>query len=105
MRGSSSPCRVAGPRVRTTRASEPLRRRILASGLEVGTRSEPRKVVRLGLWPTTRRFSRFGALAEKLLEVFEGGVGGERSGVQDLGFVAGFGADERCGLEAALERA
>jgi hypothetical protein len=47
----------------------------------------------------------FGALAEKLLEVFESGVGGECGGVQDLGFVASLGADERRGLEAALEGA
>ncbi len=42
---------------------------------------------------------------EELLEVFEGGFGGERVGGQDLGFVAGLGADERGGLEAALEGA
>jgi hypothetical protein len=47
----------------------------------------------------------FGALAEELLEVFEGSFGGERGGVHDLGFVAGFSADERGGLETALERA
>jgi len=46
-----------------------------------------------------------GALAEEVLEVFEGCFGGERGGVEDLGFVAGLGADERGGLEAALERA
>ena len=46
-----------------------------------------------------------GALAEELLEVFEGGFGGERGGVQDLGLVAGLGADEGGGLEAALEGA
>jgi hypothetical protein len=47
----------------------------------------------------------FGALAEKFLEVFEGGFGGEGGGVQDLGLVAGLGADERCGLETALKGA
>jgi len=47
----------------------------------------------------------FGAIAEKLLEVFEGGVGGEGGGVQDLGFVAGLGADQGGGLEAAFEGA
>jgi hypothetical protein len=46
-----------------------------------------------------------GALAEELLEVFESSFGRERGGVQNLGFVAGLGADERSGLEAALERA
>ena len=46
-----------------------------------------------------------GALVEQLLEVFEGGFGGERGGVQDLGFVAGLGPDERGGLEAAFEGA
>jgi hypothetical protein len=46
-----------------------------------------------------------GALAEELLEVFESGFGGERGGVEDLGFVAGLGAYERGGLEAAFEGA
>ena len=46
-----------------------------------------------------------GALAEELLKIFQGGLGGERGGVQDLGFVAGLSADERGGLEAALEGA
>ena len=47
----------------------------------------------------------FGALAEELLEVSEGGFGGERGGVKDLGFVAGLGSDEGGCLEAALEGA
>jgi hypothetical protein len=47
----------------------------------------------------------FGVFAKESLKVFEGGFGGERGGVQDLGFVASLGADERCGLEAALEGA
>ena len=42
---------------------------------------------------------------EELLEVLLGGLGGEGVGEQDLGFVAGFGAYERGGLEAALEGA
>jgi hypothetical protein len=46
-----------------------------------------------------------GALAEELLEVFEGCLGGEGGGVQDLGFVASLGADERGGLKATLEGA
>ena len=33
----------------------------------------------------------------------ESGFGGERGGVEDLRFVAGLGADERGGLQAALE--
>jgi hypothetical protein len=45
----------------------------------------------------------FGALAAKLLEVYDGCVGGERGGVQDLGLIAGLSADERGGLEAAFE--
>ena len=54
---------MAGPRVKLRRAREPLRRRTGAIGwvmrqLMAGTRSEPRKLVRLGLWPTTSRFSR-----------------------------------------------
>ena len=49
----------------------------------------------------------FGAsgFVEKLLEVLLGGLGGEGVGEQDLGFVAGFGAYEGGGLEAALEGA
>ena len=46
-----------------------------------------------------------GGFAEEFLEVFEGGCRGERRCVQDLRFVAGFCADERSGLEAALEGA
>jgi len=41
---------------------------------------------------------------EELLEVLLGGLGGEGVGEEDLGLVAGFGAYEGCGLEAALER-
>jgi len=43
------------------------------------------------------------ALLKQLLEVAEGGFGGERVGVEDLGLVAGLGADEGGGLEAAFE--
>jgi hypothetical protein len=46
-----------------------------------------------------------GALVEKTLELFKCALRGERGGVENLGFVAGFGADERGGLEATLERA
>jgi hypothetical protein len=42
---------------------------------------------------------------EELLEVLLGGLGGEGVGEQDLGLVAGFGADEGGCLEAALEGA
>ena len=58
VRGSSSQVSVPGPRVKETRASDPLRS--LMSGIvltEAGTREELRKRVRLGLWPTTSRFS------------------------------------------------
>ena len=44
-----------------------------------------------------------GAFAEKFVEVFEGGKGDERVGLQNVGLVAGFGADEGSCLEAALE--
>jgi hypothetical protein len=44
-----------------------------------------------------------GAVPEELLEVLEGGGGGESVGLEDLGLVAGLGADERGGLEAAFE--
>lgn len=44
-------------------------------------------------------------LVEELLEVGQGGGGGEGAGEQDLGLVAGLGAEERGGLEAALEGA
>ncbi len=46
-----------------------------------------------------------GAVLQEFVEVLEGGGGGEGVGVEDLGFVAGLGADEGGGLEAALERA
>lgn len=42
---------------------------------------------------------------EEFLEVLFGGLGGECVGEQDLGLVAGLGADEGGGLEAALEGA
>lgn len=45
------------------------------------------------------------ALVEKLLEVLQRGLGGEAIGEQNLGLVAGLGADEGGGLEATLERA
>ena len=47
----------------------------------------------------------FIALAEELLEIFESRFRGEGGGVENLRFVAGLGAYERGGLEAALERA
>jgi hypothetical protein len=46
-----------------------------------------------------------GALFQELVEVLKGGFGGEAIGVEDLGFVAGLGTDEGCGLKAALEGA
>jgi hypothetical protein len=42
---------------------------------------------------------------EELLEVLLGGLGGEGVGEQDLGLIAGLGAYERGGLEAAFEGA
>jgi hypothetical protein len=42
---------------------------------------------------------------EELLEVLLGGLGGEGIGEEDLRLVAGFGAYEGGGLEAALEGA
>lgn len=44
-------------------------------------------------------------LVQELEEIGEGGGGGECGREQDLRLVAGLGADERGGLEAALERA
>ncbi len=61
--------------------------------------------MRLGLWPTTSRFSLVAVLLEEFLEVFEGGGGGQAGGLQDGRLVAGLGADEGGGLEAALEGA
>ena len=46
-----------------------------------------------------------GAFAEELLEFLECGLRGERGGVKDLGLVAGFCADQGCGLEAPLQGA
>ena len=45
------------------------------------------------------------AFAQKLLKVFESGGWSEGGGGLDLGFVAGFGSDEGCGLETAFEGA
>jgi hypothetical protein len=42
---------------------------------------------------------------EELLEVLLGGLGDQGVGKQDLGFIAGLGADEGGGLEAAFEGA
>jgi hypothetical protein len=47
----------------------------------------------------------FRALAEERLEIFEGSVWGESGGMEYLRFVAGLGAYEGGGLQAALERA
>jgi hypothetical protein len=46
-----------------------------------------------------------GTVVQERLELSEGGGGGEGVGVQNLGLVAGLGADEGGGLEAAFERA
>ena len=46
-----------------------------------------------------------GALLEEVVEVLERGGRGEGVGVEDLGLIAGLGADEGGGLEAALEGA
>ncbi len=107
MRGSSSHCSVAGPRSRLTRASEPLRRRTWRGArVEDGTRSEPRKLVRLGLWPTTRTFSWLAATRARSCWK-SGRVAAGASAVESrIGrLVAGLGADERGGLQAALEGA
>jgi hypothetical protein len=45
------------------------------------------------------------ALKEKLLEVAEGGLGGEGIREQNLRFIAGFGADQGSSLKATFERA
>jgi hypothetical protein len=45
------------------------------------------------------------ALSNERIEVFQGGVGGKGLGVEDVGLIAGLGADEGGGLEAALEGA
>ena len=42
---------------------------------------------------------------KKFLKILEGGRWSERGGVLNPGLVAGFGAYERRGLEAAFERA
>lgn len=46
-----------------------------------------------------------GTVLQEFVEVLEGGGGGEGVGVQDLGFIAGLGADKGGGLEASLEGA
>ena len=68
-----------------------------------GHQKRTKEVGEVGIVADDEKIFAFGALAEHLLEVFEGALGGERVGVHDRGFVAGFGADERGGLEATLE--
>jgi hypothetical protein len=46
-----------------------------------------------------------GAVVQELLEVLESGSGGQCGRMQDLRFVAGLGANQGGGLEAALEGA
>ena len=97
---------MAGPRARLTRAMEPLRRRIWArwecraaieeraeEGGEVGVVADDQHVFALGV------------VMQQALELLEGGGGGERVGLQNGRLVAGLGADEGGGLQAALERA
>ncbi len=104
--GRAGPEGWRGPRVRLRRAIEPLRSRMLAGLVAAeGTRSVPRKSVRLGLWPTTRRFSAWAQSRRSFWKSLEGGGGGESVGLEDLGLVAGLGADKGGGLEAALEGA
>lgn len=57
----------------------------------------------VGIVADDEKILAFGVIAEQPLEVFECGFGSEGGGVQYLCFIAGFGADERCGLETALE--
>jgi len=59
----------------------------------------------VGIVADEKKVLGFGAVAEELLEVAEGGLRSEGGGEQDLAVVAGLGADERGGLEAALEGA
>ena len=55
--GVEQPLEGGGAAGEDDAGEEPLRRRTLARGCGLaGTRSEPRKLVRLGLWPTTRSF-------------------------------------------------
>ena len=86
MRGSSSHCRVAGPRVSESAGEGAFAQADLGGGVDARrwTSSEPRKVVRLGLWPTTSTFSYWSRHSlEQLLEVVQGGLGGEGGGEQD----------------------
>jgi hypothetical protein len=63
------------------------------------------EVGEIGIVANDQKVIAAGVFAEKSLEVFEGSFGGERGGVENLGFVTGLGADQGGGLQAALERA
>ncbi len=101
--------RVAGPRVSETRAMAPLRRRICGMGdfalAAVGDEKGAEKELDVGAVADDENVFPFARLLEEVLEVGEGGFGGERFGVEDLGLVAGLGGDELGGLEGAFEGA
>ena len=70
-----------------------------------GNQKRPEECGEVGIVADDEQIFAIGALAQERLKVFECRFRGERGGVHDLGFVTGFGADQRSGLKAAFERA
>jgi len=74
-------------------------------GFRVGVRYQQRteKGGQVRIVPDEEEILAVRIVAEELLEVLDCCGGGERVGVKDLGFVPCLSADERGGLEAALQ--
>ena len=70
-----------------------------------GDEQRAEKIGEVGVVADDEEIFGFGAVVQKLLEVPQSCRGSQRGRVQDLRFVAGFGADQGGGLKAALERA
>jgi len=70
-----------------------------------GNEERAEECVEVGIVSDDEQVLVAGELAQKLLELGEGGVGRERGGGEDFGLVAHLGADERGGLHGALQGA
>ena len=82
------------------RATAPLRSRVLMR--PEGARSDPKKI---GVVADDEDVVVFHQAADQVLELLHPGFGGQTFGYLDFAVVAGLSADQRCGLERALERA
>jgi len=70
-----------------------------------GNEERAEECVEVGIVADDEQVLVAGVLAQKLLELGEGGVGSERGGGEDFGLVAHLCADERGGLHGALQGA